>query len=166
LPAGEIRRGEPVFFDALGQYRHYHGDFGRCAVVGEPSREHRKRHANLLIGWEEALTKLQPGVRYSELSQAVGDAVRAAGLKNFRNPVVHSLGLEHTDDPKPFGVQPQTKPDQVLQPNMIVNIDMPHTEIGWGSIHMEDTMRITSYGCERLSKSDMSIRRAGDDGDS
>ena len=37
LPAAQVRRGEPVFFDALGQYRHYHGDFGRCAVVGEPS---------------------------------------------------------------------------------------------------------------------------------
>ena len=54
LPAGKVRKGEPVFFDALGQYRHYHGDFGRCAVVGEPSAEHRKRHAHLLMGWEEA----------------------------------------------------------------------------------------------------------------
>jgi Xaa-Pro aminopeptidase len=162
LPASAIRRGEPVFLDALGQYQHYHGDFGRCAVVGEPAKEHRQRHAWLLAGWEAAQEKLQPGVRYSEVGQAVGDAVRAAGLKNFRNPVVHSVGLEHTDDPKPFGVQPQTKPDQVLEPNMIVNVDMPHTEIGWGSIHMEDTVRITSYGHERLSKTDMRIRQAGD----
>jgi Xaa-Pro aminopeptidase len=72
--------------------------------------------------------------------------------------VVHSLGLEHTDDVKPFGVQPQSKPDQVLQPNMVVNIDMPHTEVGWGSIHMEDTVRITTYGYERLSKTDLRIR--------
>jgi len=44
LPAGKIRRGEPVFFDALGRFAHYHGDFGRCAVLGEPSAEHRQRH--------------------------------------------------------------------------------------------------------------------------
>jgi Xaa-Pro dipeptidase len=162
LPAGKVRKGEPVFFDALGQYRHYHGDFGRCAVVGEPTAEHRKRHAHLLMGWEAAQEKLQPGVRYSELSAAVGAAVRKAGLKNFRDPVVHSLGLEHTDDPKPFGVQSQTKADQVLAPNMIVNIDMPHTEIGWGSIHMEDTVRITTYGFERLSETDMRIRIGGE----
>lgn len=162
LPAASVRAGEPVFFDALGQFQHYHGDFGRCAVAGQPSAELRKRHAHLLAGWEEAQEKLRPGVRYSELSTAVGAAVRKAGLKNFRNPVVHSLGLEHTDDPKPFGVQPQTKPDQVLVPNMIVNIDMPHTEIGWGSIHMEDTVRITTYGFERLSKTDMSIRVTGE----
>ncbi len=158
LPATHVRQGEPVFFDALGQYRHYHGDFGRCAVVGEPSREQRKRHAHLLAGWETAREYLRPGVRYSDLSAAVGDAVRKAGLKNFRDPVVHSVGLEHTDDPKPFGVQPQTKPDQVLRPDMVVNVDMPHTEMGWGSLHMEDTVRITTYGHERLSKAGFEIR--------
>lgn len=158
LPATQVRPNEPVFFDALGQYRHYHGDFGRCGVVGEPGKEQRKRHAHLLAGWEKAQEMLQPGIRYSELSQAVGDAVRKAGLKNFRNPVVHSVGLEHMDDPKPYGVQPQTRPDQVLRPDMIVNVDMPHTEIGWGSLHIEDTVRITTYGHERLSKTDLSIR--------
>ncbi len=160
LPATQVRRGEPVFFDALGQYRHYHGDFGRCGVVGEPSRELRKRHAHLLAGWEKARELLQPGVAYSALSSAVGDAVRKAGLKNFRDPIVHGVGLEHTDDPKPYGVQPQTKHDQVLLPGMVVNVDMPHSEFGWGSIHMEDTVLITTYGHERLSKTDFSIRVA------
>jgi Xaa-Pro dipeptidase len=162
LPAAKVRRNEPVFFDALGQYRHYHGDFGRCAVVGEAGADLRKRHAHLLAGWEVAQENLRPGVSYSELGSAVGAAVRKAGISHFRDPVVHSVGLEHTDDPKPFGVQPQTKPDQVLQPGMIVNVDMPHTEIGWGSIHMEDTVLITTYGFERLSETDMSIRCAAD----
>lgn len=160
LPAGEIRRGEPVLFDALGQYRHYHGDFGRCAVVGEPTAEHRRRHAAICTGWEVAQALLAPGVRYSELATAVGEAVRRDGFRRFRDPVVHSVGLEHTDDPKPWGVQPQTKRDQVLRPGMIVNVDMPHTEIGWGSVHMEDTVLITEDGCERLSSADFSIRVA------
>ena len=34
-PSGHIRRGEPMFLDALGTYEQYHGDFGRCVVVGE-----------------------------------------------------------------------------------------------------------------------------------
>ena len=165
LPAGAVRRGEAVFFDGLGQYRHYHGDFGRCGVVGEPDALLRKRHAHLLAGWDAAQSLLQPGVRYGELSAGVGDAVRKAGLRNFRDPVVHSLGLEHTDDIKIFGAQPQTKKDQVLQPKMVVNIDMPHTEIGWGSVHMADSVLITTYGFERLSTTDMRIRVAGDPAD-
>lgn len=158
LPHGEIRHGEPVLFDALGRYEHYHGDFGRCAVLGEPTAEHRERHRNICTGWEVAQEYLRPGVRYSEISAAVGAAVRREGFKNFRDPVVHSLGLEHTDDPKPPGVQPQDKPDQTLARGMVVNVDMPHTEIGWGSVHMEDTVVITSDGCERLSAADFSMR--------
>jgi len=158
LPAGHVRRGEPVLFDALGQYEHYHGDFGRCAVVGEPSNEHRQRHAAICTGWEVAQDYLKPGVRYSEVSTAVGDAVRREGFKGFRDPIVHSLGLEHTDDPKYPGVQPQDKPDQTLAKNMVVNVDMPHTELGWGSVHMEDTVVITDDGCERLASADFDLR--------
>jgi len=158
LPHGAIKRGEPVLFDALGRYEHYHGDFGRCAVLGEPGAEHRRRHQNICTGWEVAQEYLKPGVRYSEISAAVGDAVRGEGFKNFRDPVVHSLGLEHTDDPKAPGVQPQDKPDQILAAGMVVNVDMPHSEIGWGSVHMEDTVVITEDGCERLSSADFSMR--------
>lgn len=161
LPGGLVRRGEPILFDALGQYRHYHGDFGRCAVLGEPREEHRRRHAAILAGWEAALEVLKPGRRYSEVARHVGGAVRKAGIPDFRDPIVHGLGLEHTDDPKAEGVQPQSKPDQVLQENMVVNVDMPHTEIGWGSVHMEDTVRITRDGCERLGVADFGLRVVG-----
>lgn len=158
LPGGKIREGEPMLFDGLGQYQHYHGDFGRCVILGEPSREHQRRHAALCTGWYEAQRLLKPGIRYSELAAAVGNAVRSDGFKAFRDPIVHSLGLEHTDDPKPAGVQPQTKPDQTLRADMVVNIDMPHTEIGWGSMHLEDTVRITPDGFEALTSLDLSLR--------
>lgn len=158
LPARTVRRGEPVMFDGLGQYQQYHGDFGRSAVVGEPSAEHRARYDAICSGWKVAEDMIRPGIAYSELSAAIGEAVRREGLRDFRDPVVHSLGLEHTDDPKPPGVQPQTKPDQVLLPDMVLNVDMPHTEIGWGSMHTEDTLRITTHGWEPLTSLDMGLR--------
>lgn len=162
LPGGKIRRNEPVMFDALGRYEHYHGDFGRCAVLGEASTEHQQRHAAICKGWEAAQDYLKPGIGYAELAKAVGAVVRGEGFKGFRDPVVHSLGLEHTDDPKAPGVQPQDKPDQVLQKGMVVNVDMPHTEIGWGSVHMEDTVVITDDGCERLATADFGLRQISD----
>jgi len=158
LPHGTVRRGEPVMLDGLGKVAHYHGDFGRCAVVGDPTAEHRRRHLAIVRGWEAAREYLRPGIRYSELAAAVAAVVRREGIPDFREPLVHSLGLEHTDDPKPAGAQPQTRPDQVLEENMVVNVDMPHTEIGWGSVHMEDTVQITTDGCRRLGLADFGLR--------
>ena len=126
-------------------------------VVGEPTEKQVAYHAGIVAGWEAAQELVKPGISYTQLSEAVGEIVRKAGITTYRNPIVHGVGLEHTDDPKPYGVMPQTKPDQVLQEGMVINIDFPHTEIGWGSVHMEDTVVITKDGFERLSKSDLSI---------
>ncbi len=158
LPAGEVRSGEPLMFDGLGQIDHYHGDFGRCAVLGHAGDKQRRYHQALLAGWDTATEWLRPGVHYSELATAVAAAVRKAGIRHFRDPVVHSVGLEHTDDPKPAGAQPQTKPDRLLEPGMVINVDLPHTEIGWGSVHMEDTVVITRDAFERLGVADFSLR--------
>jgi Xaa-Pro aminopeptidase len=158
LPNEVCRKNEPIMFDALGQYKRYHGDFGRCAVIEKPNSIQIERHQAILEGWKIAQQYLTPGTTYKEISTKVGDYIRGLGFKNFRNPVVHSLGLEHTDDPKLIGAQPGTKPDQVLEANMVINVDMPFTEIGWGSVHMEDTVLITDNGFERLSKSDFGLR--------
>ena len=156
-PAGHIRRNEPMFLDALGTYEHYHGDFGRCVVLGEPSELMQKRHRALLAGWEIVEPMLRPGTRYSELADAAVGAIRRNGLPEFVYATPHSLGLEHTDDPKPAGTQQGMMADVVLQPGMVLNVDMPFTEIGWGSVHIEDTLHITSDGYEALTSSDFEI---------
>ena len=158
LPAGRVRRGEPVLLDALGQYRHYHGDFGRSAVLGEPSEEHRRRFKALRAGWDAIRPLLRPGTRYSLLERTAIETVRAHGFPEFRYVTPHGLGLEHTDDPKPVGAQPGTKPDQVLEPGMVINVDMPYTEIGWGSLHLEDTALITADGHELLTTAGLDLR--------
>ncbi|MDJ0710753.1 MAG: Xaa-Pro peptidase family protein [Woeseiaceae bacterium] len=156
-PTGRIRRDEPMFLDALGTYRQYHGDIGRCVVLGEPSDLMRQRHAALCAGWEAVQPLLKPGTRYSELADTAVDAVRRSGLPEFVYATPHALGLEHTDDPKPAGSQQGMTSDIVLEKGMVLNIDMPFTEIGWGSVHIEDTVHILDDGFESLTGSDLSI---------
>ena len=158
LPAGRVRRGEPILLDALGQYRHYHGDFGRSVVLGEPSREHQRRFQALRAGWDAIRPLLRPGTRYSDIARVAIDTVRGNGFPEFRYVTPHGLGLEHTDDPKPVGVQPGTKPDQVLEPGMVINVDMPYTEIGWGSLHLEDTVLVKAGGHELLTTAGLDLR--------
>ena len=158
LPAVRARRGEPIMFDGLARYANYHGDFGRCFVIGEPSAEQLRRHHGLTRGWEAAHAILKPGTRYSDIVRDVTAAIRGAGFPEYRGCVVHSLGLEHTDDPKPVAAQPGLKPDAVLEPGMVVNVDMPFTEIGWGSVHIEDTVVITPNGCDPLTSLDLRLQ--------
>ena len=158
LPAVRARRGEPIMFDGLSRYANYHGDFGRCFVIGEPSAEQVRRHRGLTAGWEAAHSVLRPGTRYSDIIREVTAAIRGAGFPEYRGCVVHSLGLEHTDDPKPVAQQPGLKPDAVLEPGMVVNVDMPFTEIGWGSVHIEDTVVITPSGCDPLTSLDLRLQ--------
>ncbi len=159
LPHGEIVAGEPVMFDGLGKFGQYHGDFGRSLVVGEPSAELDARVRALQAGWEATREMIRPGVSYQQLTQTAHATVKAAGFNgDFRMPVPHSLGLEHTDDPRSVLLPVGSKPDRVLEENMVLNVDMPHTEIGWGSIHLEDTVRVTADGCEPLTSYPTELR--------
>lgn len=159
LPSGRLRRDEPMFLDALGTYEQYHGDFGRCVVLGDPNDLMIERHRALCAGWEAVQPLLKPGTRYSELADTAVDAIRNSGLPEFVYATPHALGLEHTDDPKPAGSQQGMMTDCVLEPGMVLNIDMPFTEIGWGSVHIEDTIHITADGYEALTSSDFDIIR-------
>ena len=47
--------------------------------------------------------------------------------------------------------------DPVLEENMVINVDMPFIEVGWGSVHLEDTLLITADGCEPLTSMQMDV---------
>jgi Xaa-Pro aminopeptidase len=157
LPHGRYVRGEPVMLDALGTYCLYHGDIGRTAVIGTPSSELVTRNRAVQIGWRAACECIRPGVRYSEVTHALGEATRAAGFREFGVYNLHNVGLQHTDDPSPPGLPPGFKDDRVLEANMVINIDLPHEELGWGSAHLEDTVRVTADGCEPLTSQRMDL---------
>jgi Xaa-Pro aminopeptidase len=149
-----LRIGEPMMFDALSQYRRYHGDYGRTIVVGEPSPLVRSRAGALKAGWDAVLEKMRPGVATQTLRDTLIATIHGSGLPEFAGPSIHNLGLQHTDDPHPIAMPHPFKPSIVLEPGMVLNVDIPYEEEGWGSIHREDTVLITDTGCEALTKVD------------
>ncbi len=159
LQSGRVIKHEPVMFDALGVYQGYHGDFGRSAVIGAPGRDVESRLKALEAGWRAAYETIRPGARYSTVAAAVVAAVKKSDFAgSFRPPVVHSLGLQHTDDPAGRFDPPGKKPDRIIEADMVLNVDLPHIEIGWGAIHIEDTVRVTKDGCEALTSMDTALR--------
>ena len=41
---------------------------------------------------------------------------------------------------------------------MVFTVDLPYHEIGWGSMHLEDMMRVTEDGCEPMTSYDTRLR--------
>jgi Xaa-Pro aminopeptidase len=155
LPKGRVVRGEPFLIDAVSHHRHYHGDFGRTVVLGEPTAAIRRRVAALRVGWQASFEALRPGRRYSEIRSAGLDAMRAAGYGDVLTVAVpHSVGLQHTDEPFRDGLPFAVKDDLVLEENMTLTVDFPHIEVGFGACHLEDLVRITRDGAEALAPMD------------
>ncbi len=151
-----IAAGDPVMIDAIGSFRGYHGDIGRTVVVGEASEEVSRSYRAMVTGWHEARDRIRPGMRASELVATAVAATNMAGFPHCRRAVLHSLGLEHTDNPLPHGPD-RGSGDLVLEENMVISFEMPHHETGWGHMHLEDSVLVTATGNEALTKLAMDL---------
>jgi Xaa-Pro dipeptidase len=136
-------RGEFFMVDALGTWQHYHGDFGRTAVWGVPERQVRQRFAAMQRGFEAGYAAARPGVPFATIAEAVRETTRREGFPEFVACTPHSVGLEHTDNPR--------TPGQVAHHNMTMNIDIVYMEAGFGALHLEDTFLIRQEGNELLT---------------
>jgi Xaa-Pro dipeptidase len=151
LPGLAVRRGEPTAIASLGHYRQYHGSVGRTLCVGEPDRELLERHAALQRGWREAAATLRPGLGYREVAARCVAAVRAQGFADFMLAVPRSIGLASCDDPMPSTVRGTEHGDPLLEPGVVFEVELPYSEIGWGSMQLADTLLVTADGCEPLT---------------
>lgn len=149
---GTIREGRCFQIDAVSRFAHYHGDFGRTVVVGEPHPEllratEAARQAN------EAIARLlAPGLRYSDVMKLGRKVVAEQGIKAFTPASPHSVGLFHTDEAFEKGAQTFAKADHLIEPGMVLSVDLPilMTDMN-GTVHLEDLWLITETGCEPLN---------------
>ena len=90
------------------------------------------------------------------------EVMQREGFSEFNHCVAHTIGLEHTDHPMPIGVPKNNiPPDFTLAEDMVLNFDMPYQEYGWGSLHLEDTVRVTPDGFEPLTSMRTDLRIVG-----
>jgi Xaa-Pro aminopeptidase len=152
LPDGVVKRGRSYLLDCSIHFDHYHGDFARTVMIGEPTAENMKRFKAQQAAREAAFEIIKAGVPFRQVEKVARDTALKAGMPAGL-PVfgLHSVGLQHGDDPArpnvPFGVWD----DYVLAENMTVTLDLPYIEIGGGAGHNEDLLRITRNGYEILN---------------
>jgi Xaa-Pro aminopeptidase len=134
-----LRPGDLVRIDVGASFKGYHADLGRTAVLGEPSPRQVALHDALQQGLDAALDVLRPGARGAAVFAAAIQAVRAAGLPAYgRHHVGYAIGLDPFEPPL---LAPGV--EETLETGMVLRVETPYYEPGWGGLHVKDTVLVT-----------------------
>lgn len=138
--------GDIIKFDHGGVYEGYWTDWGRSGTVGDPSAEVVRRYTALLAGQQAGIKAVRPGVTAGQIAQIVEDTVREAGLPDYSRPAYgHGIGREIYDFPSISPSDPT-----IIEAGMVLNIEAPLYDLGWGGLQIEDTLVVTDEGAEYL----------------
>ena len=156
---GRLSADELLLFDVGAEYSQYAADISRTVSInGAPSRRQQAVHAAVCAAQDYAYTLLKPGVINRDYEKQmeifVGEKLRELGViktidsdavrNYFPHMVSHFLGLDAHD------VGDYSKP---MREGMVLvcepGIYLPQEGIG---VRIEDCLRITSNGCEVLSR--------------
>jgi Xaa-Pro dipeptidase len=150
----KIRQGDIIRFDVGGRYNHYRADIARNAVLGEPSNKLASYHGAIRAGLVRAIEMVKPGVRAADIFEQAVETVRREGIPHYkRNHVGHGIGLDGYDAPD---FSPSSK--EVLEEGMVVCLETPYYELGFGGLQVEDMIRVTADGFESLMSTGSELR--------
>jgi len=150
----KLRQGDLLRIDVGCTVDGYWADTARTAVVGEPTRMQSERYAAILDGELAQMRMARPGIEASSLFRVAVDAVRRGALAGYqRTHCGHGLGLTAHEFPS-LAANNET----VLKEGMVLCVETPYYELGWGGMMVEDTILITADGNRPLTKADRHLR--------
>ncbi len=149
VPASDtpLRSGDLIWFDVCGAYRGYQSDLARTFALGDPGARARDYYHALLAAEQAAIEAARPGASAAEVFDACVAVARANGIPHYqRHHVGHGIGLEVYE-------APLLAPGQELElfDGMVLNVEAPYYELGFGALHVEDPIRVGKEGNELLT---------------
>jgi len=151
------RPGDLVRVDAACTRDYYYSDTGRTLILGEPNAKQTQYLKAIRAGIQKGLELIKPGVLASTVFEGMMKTVKEEGIPHHkRYGCGHGIGLEFYDLPliNPIGVGNE---DTLLEEGMVINLETPYYELGFGGIQIEDTVVVTHDGCERLTRHSMDL---------
>lgn len=143
-----LQRGDLIWFDVCGRQQGYFSDIARTFALGDPGDRARDYYSALLAAEQAGIEAARPGVSAAEVFDACVAAARANGIPDYqRHHVGHGIGLDVYE-------APLLAPGQQLRlfEGMVLNVEAPYYEVGFGALHVEDPIRVGSSGSEILTR--------------
>jgi Xaa-Pro aminopeptidase len=151
----KLAKGDLLRLDVGGTVNGYWSDTARTAVVGKPTNQQLERYEALLAGEQAQLARVRAGMPASELFDVAIAGVREGALPNYRrNHCGHGIGLAAHEFPT---IGARSRDVQIVE-GMVLNVETPYYEIGWGGMMVEDTFVVTKNGIDYLTTADRSLR--------
>lgn len=153
--ASKLRRGDLLRVDIGCTFDGYYADTARTAVIGEAAPDQQQRYQALLQGELAQLDLARAGVTAGELFDVAVNTVRKGALPNYqRGHCGHGLGLA----PHEFPTLNPANRDVEIVAGMVLCVETPYYEIGWGGMMVEDIILVQEGGNERLTKMPRELR--------
>ena len=142
-----IERNQLLLVDMGANVAGYASDMTRTFGVGRPDAKMRRMYRAVLESQLAAIAAVKPGVTCAQVDRAARSVLRGYRLeKLFVHSTGHGLGLEIHERPR-IGRKEAAK----LEPGMAITIEPGVYQEGIGGIRIEDTVVVTSQGCEILT---------------
>lgn len=149
-----LKQGEIIRFDVGGRYGHYRADIARNGVLGEPTKKLVQYHRAICVGLDRAIEMIKPGVRACDVFEASVETVRREGIPHYRRSHVgHGIGLDGYDAPD---IAPSNT--AMFEEGMVICVETPYYEMGFGGLQVEDTLVITKDGVDSFMLSSTQLR--------
>jgi Xaa-Pro dipeptidase len=155
--ARRLRSGDIIRFDIGCRTEGYYSDIARTAVFGKASEKQDLYYRAILEGEERAIEEVRPGVVASHVFTTAVEATRQAGIPHYRrHHVGHGIGLDLYDAPI---LNDSTA--TLLEAGMVLEVETPYYEVGFGGLQVEDTILVTGDGYKRLTTTSSELVSVG-----
>lgn len=150
-----LKTGDLVRFDLGCTVDGYWADLARTVVIGEPTPLQRDRYQALLDGELAQLALARPGITAGDLFDVAVNRVRQGALPSYqRTHCGHGLGIGAHEFPT---LNVANRAVEIVE-NMVLCVETPYYELGWGGMMVEDIIVITASGHESLTRLPRELR--------
>jgi Xaa-Pro dipeptidase len=151
----KLAKGDLLRLDIACTVDGYWADTARTAVIGPADSVQQERYEALLNGELEQLRMAKAGIMAAELFNVAINRVREGALPNYRrNHCGHGIGISVHEFPQLNGANDKVP----IEDGMVLCVETPYYEVGWGGMMVEDIIVIKNGGNERLTHMPRELR--------